>query len=240
MSKGIYWGGGTSRKVKQVYIGNGNTARKVVKAYIGVNGVAKQFWPSVYTWIKYEITKPATLKGSTSYGNFRSPISRVAWGKRTLDDGIPTTVYKDTRFGASFNIDDWEFVNGFPTASFITTTVMEYDDPKVYQSAASTALGGYIDGSYSYSVDEEKNESGYYDIDINLIPDNAISTTSELEFVVVNLTRRWSARAYYGTIYYYEISKTTERIEVGTVTSDDPNAYPEDGMHTDGYWYTKQ
>ena len=56
-------GGGTSRKVKQVYIGNGNTARKVVKAYIGVNGTAKQFWPSIqYKWNRYSIAW-----GTTSY-----------------------------------------------------------------------------------------------------------------------------------------------------------------------------
>lgn len=41
-------------------------------------------------------------------------------------------------------------------------------------------------------------------------------------------------------VYYYEFYDTVQGMYTGViVTSKDENAYPINGLHTDGYWYTK-
>ena len=239
-------GGGTSRKVKQVYIGNGNTARKVVKGYIGVNGIAKQFWPSIYTWIKYQV-KYTTLTSTTAYGTFRDPIHEISWS--TTRDSATLYTYSNSLSQPSFdanNLDNWLFVDGFPTASTIRSETITYDDPNIYQTRGPSVMAGYIDPDYKYSVnDRDKTGYGNYDVSIGLISDNEARenlAAGKAEFVVAQLT--WSSFAGEwasgGNIYRYRIAETPEMTEIETVESDNPNAYPENGRHSDGYWYVLQ
>ena len=57
MSRKIYISTGTSRKIKQLYIGSGNVSKRIKAAYIGVGNSARKFWPILYVWNRYTVNE---------------------------------------------------------------------------------------------------------------------------------------------------------------------------------------
>ena len=249
-------GGGTSRKVKRVYLGVDGSSREIKKAYIGVNGVAKQFWPSIiYTWKKYRINYGAreTFAGSARIlpdedYKFDYDIN-LMWTKgigggpniqyriyaATDEDSVPyqkfrvydvsktnlkVTNIRKSSFSSFKELEDFEFPE---------TTSHYY-----YIGTDSLLIGDYAPYAINAAVE-----------DINFFWMGFISDLSDIELLDmrtgddVDQSRRTGLFIYGEYFYRYELTQNSRTL-IGTVTSDDPNAYPEDGMHTDGYWYTRQ
>lgn len=56
MSRKVYVGTGSSKKVKNIYVGISGASRRVKSAYVGVGSSAKKFWPIQFKWARYSVS----------------------------------------------------------------------------------------------------------------------------------------------------------------------------------------
>lgn len=99
-------------------------------------------------------------------------------------------------------------------------------------------------GNYTWTM----SDAGYYaenlSTQVNIIFKGGDSSNDSYYFEF----SRCSENGNYGRLTLYEvwghrvmaIANHTRGTYVSDVTSTDENAYPADGVHTDGYWYVKQ
>lgn len=225
MAKETYVGSDNkSKKVKNAYIGINNLTRKIKKAYIGVNGVAKQFYSSGFVWKKYNIkysVKETTIF-SISCFEFDEPYAG-------------TISYNNGRVGS---------LKGTTTSPILCDKEGLYipSGTLTYPSSITGSAGFNIRTSRSIqwfcanestiitSTDDESGETSPY-----FIPDGIIR--EDLRY-----KRMYRVVGNYSKDYYYTYlvePKESQGAYISDVESDDPNAYPENGIK-DGYWYVKQ
>ena len=238
MAKKVYIGNASiARNVKSMYVGVNGVARKVTKGYIGVNGVARQFYNSIYIWKKYYGCKE-TVTERHGTGLIRSSTGTVAlayYSGGQWDSPINSAylysgkyVYRMDRLIDSFNVSP-----------------NDPEDTSVYDFTMPNRTWIGVDRAVPYNKFQEINDirnSGYVIPDTSYL-NQTISTvygaTSGLTLAISPSSWSWELYTKTSTLIIRTLSAGQgEYIE--DVISDNPNAYPINGRHTDGYWYVRQ
>ena len=265
MAKGIYWGGGTSRKVKKVYLGINGSSRKVKKGYIGdETGKARLFYSSGRIWKKYNaIYHPA--------------VTTYYWNK--YNAGNATLGYHQN-YGADTNADTWYLTgNGSAWDGGLYNYTFS-PDGKVFSNgrdqlaspgssirdmAQGSACGYYKSHEYRQiyyanacviTMASPYETDKFFEADIHT---NGSRNHMELHVYTIVPGRKTTLvgevsstnSAQYPNngvvgVYYYEYTRqntTNAYYTQGSYISDieaDPGTYPANGRHSDGYWYVLQ
>ena len=203
---------GVARKIKKIYIGIDNVAREVKKAYIGVGGFAKQWLSTIYKWTKSRVKVTYAISDNVWEGH-------SIWTNQLsydLSSGLGTGYFKVT--GAYYN-DAGKLVyegsfNKFssgPGYDFrYSTTPIVFYRYKQYS----------WDEDYIYVLVADPNSyTGSYELNVGYITADSDATT--ILFI------------------YYSIATESAGTSLGTVTSENASAYPDNGK-SGNYWYTKQ
>lgn len=219
MAKAIYVGvSGVARKVKQPFIGVSNVARKVKSGYIGVGGVARQFFTCEYKWKKYKVVT------TTSY-------EAVEWRTGAEYWDIRPSGRSHHKYGGLNNINN-------STGKFISLGIKEYDYDYEEERYGDTPPRYWLvdDAHEIHGIPE-----GRWKLDV-VLDYQSITETDYLFYNTVNLDGHYDPLLVdYGKLYKTTKSTTNSRGDyVGDVFSSISNAYPTNGIHTDGYWYVKQ
>lgn len=223
MAKAFYVGvGGVARKVKQPYIGVNSVARKVKKGYIGVNGVARCCFAG-YAWNKYNVT--TAYATNMRINGVKASILRIYF---------PSVLYSGECDYVGYGSDGNTPIHNSSTNTFTFTN--------------TGFLGSYpADGSRRKTI--PLAVPAVYTC--NVYPIYSIgSFSSETQVVTISsFTTRdasnsifWTKERGDSTLLYMMTAEPYETYGsyISTVTSSDPNTYPTNGKHTDGYWYIKQ
>lgn len=214
MAKAIYLGDNTSRKVKKIYEGNG-TAQKIKKGYIGdSSGKARLFYTSGYRWNKYNIQlieqlSPAAYSYST---NGYDDVS-LSWGESVQlnEDPLYCLPYGNNQGSGYILCND--------------------DDRRVDVRIDRQLYVRWMAGS---------GGSGATGFTIKLI--NTYQYSLDVAFVI-----NYASRTYWfnldttimSIVQHYEVSAIkSQGSYIGTVESDNPAAYPDNGI-SGNYWYVK-
>lgn len=235
MAKAFYTGvSGVARKGKQPYLGVNSVARKIKSGCIGVGGVAREFF-ALYTWEKYActVTKQeysgySTVKsfGTGAESGMANPVNIEA------EEGIyriNSENFSDLYIDSSGNLcgsgwsDTWALLYYHSSGAYRTYTVASKF------SKQPTTFAEFFSRKYEVDDDNDYPECG-----------GSRSGSGTPYVIVVKATSR-DSRQY----AIYKLTFTASEYEkgttsYGTVTSSDPNAYPDDGGGQDGYWYVKQ
>ena len=117
MSRKIYIGTGTSRKIRQLYIGSGNMARRIKAAYVGVSGTSKKVWPMLYVWNRY------TINSNVWYEEYISSEKNVTIrNKARVHRRISSYNYISTSgaFGLfNYTASGYEYISDLPNGTTI-------------------------------------------------------------------------------------------------------------------------
>ena len=225
MAKEIYIGSDDkSKDTKNAYIGINNLARKIKKAYIGVNGVAKQFYSSGFVWKKYNV----------KYSIKETTIFSIACSK--FDEPYAGTIsYSRGRVG---------------NLKGTTTSPILCDKEGLYIPSGTLRYPASYEGSSGFNIQRSRSIQWFCKNEtiVDKHTDDETAETSPYIYadgVIYENTRyqkmyrvvgNWSKDYYYT---YLVEPKEEQGIYISDVESDDPNAYPENGIK-DGYWYVKQ
>lgn len=239
MSKSEYIGiNNVARKVKGIYVGVNGVARKVTKGYIGVGGVARLFYAG-YTWKKYNVSQQWNYK--ETYNDLSMSITpnyyRLAFINNPTMMNYNFIVYIGPSVSTSFNNNNGQF-----SASNYSSS---YREPPNRIGSASNISGAY----YEVGVGNGVCILNQYNIGSESVSFNNDWRDSDGD--------RWRtidiSPGTYGPILVKANQSNSRRISIfesysmpiqgsyiGIVTSSNPNAYPLNGIHSDGYWYVKQ
>ena len=216
MPKGIYWGGGTSRKVKRVYLGIDGVSHNVKKGYIGdETGKARLFYSNTYVWNKYEVQQKTYYKERTFQFDYDDiHIYGLDPGDiKCLTDGVVGDDGYYTAVSGHFFVNNGQITRGI---KLMFTR---------YRNAQSGDGDNYV---YVYAL--QKDTAG-----------NPFDRYKSKYYLICDVK---SAQGIISYSRAYEIvDDYTEEIAgnyIGTVTAEDENLYPSNGKHTDGYWYVLQ
>ena len=220
MSKKWYVGvNNVAREVKHPYIGVNNVARKVKNGYVGAGGVARQFFTGEYKWKKYKVVT------NTSYKAVEWHTGAVYWDIRPDSRDAH-------KYGGLNNINN-------STGKFISLGIKEHvyhyekekygDNPPHYWLADNVyeIIGSALPGRWHIDI--------VYDID----------SATEADYLFYNTENLFGSYEplQAGQVKIYKTNKSTTNSRgdyIGDVFSSIDNAYPTNGIHTDGYWYIKQ
>lgn len=264
MAKKVYIGeSNLSKKIDEIYLGINGKARKVTKAYIGINGAARQFWPDVvlYYWNKY------TSKYTNSYYWNRYSLTTsytYIWNRYNLNS---ITYYKWKRYNIQTNTSGYKWNKyrvSYPGTATLTTTRSDRVDRVILGNGTgravtfkhylfkeptsitidymlgsivlvnNTGLGSSlsIDNNAIRIEDEGENATLAFDEFYNVGPDQI---RYQMDSIYPKYLGYVIYENNYGRVTYGEVQYTKSLI--GTVSSSSEDAYPENGLHTDGYWY---
>ena len=215
MAKVTYIGNGNSKKVSKIYLGSGNISHKIKKGYIGdASGKARLFYTSGYRWNKYNIQlieqlSPANYSYST---NGYDDVS-LSWGESVQlnEDPLYCIPYGNNEGYAYILAND--------------------DDRKAYVKVNRQLYVRWVTGS---------GGSGATGFTIKLI--NTYQYSLDVAFVI-----DYAGGSYWfyldttimSIVQHYEVSAIkSQGSYIGTVESDNPAAYPDNGVSGD-YWYVR-
>ena len=248
MSKVIYWGGGTSRKVKKVYLGINGSSRKVKKGYIGVNGKAQLFYSSGRIWKKYTTNETLTyiwkrykITASYEYEDLQTDVNTFlckATGTMTsehcyTDTATSLSVYNTGRTPYFGGFSQHEYTKGISIGDYVAASsglpkvvYKSVGDGEItylwFRSSSAAQSGIYANGAYrKYTAMIKEVDAG------------TVSSSNESEY---------PADGDSGN-YHYVFDHTDTEYSQGSYISDveaDPGTYPSNGRHSDGYWYVLQ
>lgn len=238
MSKSIYTGiGDTSHKVKQLYIGIDGIARKVKKAYVGIDNIARQCWPNVvYTWKKYNISKNWSTSNSVINPNDAGDIQdRQDLSGLLITSSIDLTMYKwfaalQTEDGGKFN---------FNTSTGLYEAKSPWNSKPQITTIPKNVETYYKVPTYGAVILSPQNVS------INIVPggvyyNNYPYLCKKINITGINDNQRI---AFTATANINWLDRATSSVSIGSyvgnVTSENPNAYPSNGI-SGSYWYIKQ
>ena len=270
MSKNIYWGGGTSRKVKRVYLGINGVSHKVKKGYIGDDtGKARLFYSSgrvwkkytlaiQYNWNKYNLaTVEDVVEGSRHY-----KIARGYYGDWYLFTGT-TYTFKD----GLYYLSSYRLIEGpgryNPGDQWASS---RYGLSDGYAYAVKTSEGTNSGSPWmvetenrsgeedSYFAIGEASSGGVWDINAGFyyLKENRFGdirypfhTTTQGQGSLVGTVASKQQNAYpqngQSGRYWY-VYRNSVNVQ-GSYVADveaDPGTYPSNGEHSDGYWYVLQ
>ena len=262
MAKGIYWGGGTSRKVKRVYLGVGGVSHKIKKGYIGdETGKARLFYSSGRIWKKY------TVKTQYNWNryNIGTVQSVVAGSSRYTIPGSRGYYNNWNVFGGT----NYTFSNGLYYLTFYRTI----QGPGRYTPGSQWASSKYgLGDGYAYAlpasqginagstwmVETRDREDSYFaigeahdgvrwDIEAGFyhLPGDHFYTVTQGQGSFNGTVSSFSQNTYpqngqSGSYWYvYQNSSRVQGDYVADIEAD-PSTYPSNGEHSDGYWYVLQ
>lgn len=215
MSKKWYVGvNNVAREVKHPYIGVNNVARKVKNGYVGVGGVARQFFIREYTWEKYNVD----VVNNYGYRRLTSYLENVTAPPNYQGSHTWNTT---TLSSASSS--------GFKKTGTITL-------PGNWANNDKSLVNGTYLMADSYSIKTDSDDDDYYYF--TYIQPGEASYSKYAVYIT-----DFSSGHYKAYIYEVYVEGTTSSVKgsyVSEVKSTDENAYPVNGIHTDGYWYVKQ
>ena len=229
MAKAVYLGDNTSRKVKKIYEGNG-TAQKIKKGYIGdSSGKARLFYTSGYQWQRYSINyiEQFSTDDNENSAPFRTYLSNetdvyvmYATSIKFITSGTPSYAPPDSKI---------DIVN--PTSHRIygnpdtTLSLRTYQSPTgvyyiVYSGRWMGFELGYLKGVYKLGPDSSQFDIWAENADPGLV------------------VRGATASAYGGVVLHKVYAAPTQGSYIGIVESDNPSAYPDNGV-SGNYWYVR-
>ena len=244
MAKGLYVGNSNAKKVKSLYVGTG-TSRKVKKGYVGVNGKSRLFYSGGHLWKKYTATAGNSVCSSyttmTSIRNYDSSISiYVSLQTGIGHDGISRTsdytnylnqIYLDSSGTLQYNYD--------PNTSrqWYTSKYIEIIGSRgnSYQSLVLSKFRNTIYTVDAFAPIDPESDNNYRDI--------AGSRSGDGDVYMLVVDQNGTSPSRYMRFAIYKLNFTTEYIQgeyISDVESNDQNDYPQNGIHTDGYWYVYQ
>ena len=251
MAKAQYIGvGGIARKVSGEYVGVSGIARKVKSGYIGVSGVARQFFLGEFTWKKYTVRYENT---STVETYKTIPLVESDKWDFYLSMNRPNVWY-----GSEASYGRWR---GYNETGYCDDTVCmcvsasamssnrnsRYANTRYGYNYTSTTycvfVPGVIDAKVTRTID---TETGTYRNRVDLTCEELMQGTLHMrpgETTSYSENGMFTSCAILGpTAVDIRRLKPVGSINqyVSDVTSENENAYPENGIHTDGYWYVKQ
>ena len=109
-----------------------------------------------------------------------------------------------------------------------------------YTFDSSTGLYTVADANGNYQYSSTINTSYPYHIFAENVSGSK-QNVGNIMYKITSFTNSMSGPKITGTKYYSEAQTTYIKgsTSYGTVESKDENAYPDNGRHTDGYWYVK-
>lgn len=247
MAKSIYTGiSGIARNTKNIYVGVNGVARKVTKGYIGVGGVARQFWPYTvtYSWKKYRLdTTTIYTEDNDSMRVFRASSAprKCVLFEGTQNASLTSFLYASNTkpYINSSGSVVWpsgsqlcEVNNRISVQEFDCTTTPKY----IYSTSGRGFWTSRASGDYN-GINMEKCMVSHIDTAYGKWGTAATHTSDQLKGMYVT----WDSSYNLSIVAMcLGMTSSTTKTLVGTVTSTNPNAYPTNGKHTDGYWYIKQ
>ena len=233
---GLHRGGGTSHKVKKIYLGESNVARKIKKAYIGdENGKARLFFSSATIWKKYNSVESHTYH----------------WNRFDL---VTTTTYTWDKYQITY---EYQLVNGSSKTVDIRNTDTVYRS--AYPNRGRVELSGSV-LAVSASSDLKGLSGYYYSMSgqaLRLTSVNIALTTTRVRYnCVVVESKQIESQQYMGTVsstdasayptngsqdgYYYSNRRSSTSYSKGSangsVSSTNRSQYP-DNNYSGSYWY---
>ena len=245
MAKGLYIGNENAKKVKKIYLGDSNS-RKVKKGYIGVGNIAKLFYSSgriwkkyttnetlTYIWKRYRITASYTYKDFED-GDFLCRATGTMTSEHCYTDTATSlTVYNTGRTPYFGGFSQHEYTEGISIDGYVAASS---GLPKIvyksrgegelvyrwFRSSSAAQSGIYANGAYRK-----------YTATINEVDAGTVSSSNESEYPNNGDSGN----------YHYVFDHTNTEYSQGEFIENieaDPGTYPENGRHTDGYWYVLQ
>ena len=245
MSKGIYIGNSNAKKVKKMYLGNG-TSRKVKKGYIGVGNVAKLFYSSGYVWKKYNTNTTNTYHWNKYSITTKIDGHTLGWGPtEDIDVARNERIYSSIEFDSDrgdlridrnsgemvYEViydprdDNLDALIGWYQAPTRPTIVNDcYKIVAVYGTRGNLVIE--CGGKYCEIEPNETEERG------SLL--GSVTSTSRNTYPTNGIS------GSYWYVYDRQDTSYSQGSYIQDVENDNPNAYPDNGRHSDGYWYVKQ
>ena len=231
MAKGLYIGNSNAKKVNKIYLGNG-TSHKVKKGYIGdASGKARLFYSSGYVWKKY------------------NTITQLVYIWKKYSVTFPSSIVIPSRPNELFTADDT--MTGFEIINNSEESIQLYDNIPYFYDPSSIVIGFDSNGNLICDSDTGQPQlvtsSGYqyyaeYKFGWIVFPYDTYHYNSysryEHVFTINNKPGSNIALLWYTSgVMGYTVPVEYDKTEQGTVTSTSSGTYPNNGRHTDGYWY---
>ena len=236
MAKSAYIGNTNAHKVKKIYLGSSNAA-KVKKGYVGdANGTAKPFFSSGFVWKKYKCVE--TLQYTYDKYNI---VTKNIYGYETVQHNPPGrmntaqrrwyTVPRSNYSGLNTDTGTWE--TGRQTS--------------IVSSSNIGWIGQTANPSTIYDAEgATKQPSGGYLFLYYISRHSVIESTQQMQGSFIETvtfpTKKYSSNGAQDGYWWIFTGQTIEYSQgeyVSDVESDNATAYPENGRHTDGFWYVK-
>lgn len=174
---------------------------------------------TLYTWEIYLCSHEWTCH--EYYLEFEYDMYEAVYGEPQYDRYLGTT-WMDTPF--------YEY-DGGTTYYVYTGNSRPKDDGSTY-SVTSPYRDGYTDG-YNEPDTGHIYEYTYIGVSQGFPTNFPPETVTSLE------ADTYPQSGAQGDLWYEFISEENSGLGETLITDKDPNAYPENGKHTDGYWYVK-
>ena len=269
MAKGVYIGeANLTHKIKKMYLGAESTAHKVKKGYIGVDGVAKLFFSGATVWKKYNAIATVIYSWNQYEISYKAVRTAERNGHHTVYKTYSLSPGRSQYYivaGSGYNIHDGKFYTSGGTVYTDQgymggSTVASTDNfERNYKYAYGSATGGNSGTNVLYEIDDDSHwgwglmghaspdEETEYWVEWSISGTTGYYTLSKSTGTLLGSVTSTSSNAYpsngiSGNYWYKSTGNTTEYSQ-GSYISDveaDPGTYPENGRHTDGYWYVKQ
>ena len=222
--------------------------------------MARQFFPGITTWSRYTIVNASTITRNIlhtyTYVGTYSLNASGSWYLATAGSGVNLVVTDDGKVKS---------INSSGTGGFNFRTVNEHIDTLINDNEDSVNVGYaryfYLGPQSGFSyISHTDSDSGYWEyvMDPQYVyysgsslygasicfrdpsnPKNGLS--SGYTHHTFSRFRLGTTDAATDSLYKLLVNVKFDRGDyVDQVTSENPNAYPTNGKHTDGYWYVKQ
>lgn len=218
-------------------MGEANVAKKIKRAYIGdETGKARLFYTSGYVWKKYN-TNTTTLYVYNQY----NVSYQTTWDFERVDHSPPGRMNTtQTRWYKVDSVNDFDETTGTWSASRSIGIVGSTRIGWIGRTNRPTEIYDALGASWQPSTDDYLFL--YYD-SAHRVASGSTPVRGSLIGPVTVPSKQYPDNGVSGG-YWWVFQNTTPQYSQGSyisdVEDDNPSAYPDNGRHTDGYWYVKQ
>lgn len=242
MAKAFYFGrAGVARKNNGAHVGIGGVARKVTSGYFGIDGVARQFHSS-YVWKKYNVNHQWNYKlmhQSSDDGGNIADYNRLEFWSDTTKPTITTNWFLGDSLSISQDKATGKFtVSNYDKTGTETNSYEYWSSFKKWVASFDTCKNRYQEILYLFNdvsgIARPKLYTTWtddYDNDYNVY--KILSGSYGPMFIKYD-PNDWNMQVYQA------FQENVIGSYISDVTSLNPSAYPDNGLHSDGYWYVKQ
>lgn len=235
-----------------MYFGSDTSAKKIKKAYIGVDGTSKLFFSSGFIWKKYYCNETTTytwdkhrketnwekIETVAGRGDTFDILARDVNGSRTrvVYSSISPSASGDINFSGGIKINTSNYGN--LTGYYVRFKTGDEECGKCNRRRSYEDYNPDMSNSTeiaSYNLHNIRYEANGY----NWSKTGTVTSTNKNDYPGLGGSIEEASDGY----GYKLVDQQTEYSQgayISDVEADDPSAYPENGRHTDGYWYVKQ